>query len=82
MDYTTLPVMAACCKTCPFKEDANGRQRDAQLAATVVARTLFKGHQICHGTEGPNREARNRCHGAFEHNATIYRRMGYAEFVK
>lgn len=64
------------CKTCPFKEDCNGRRRDPKLADAVIARTLFKAHQICHGTEGPNRKANNRCKGAFDNNSEIYRRMG------
>lgn len=72
-----LPVMKSCCKTCPFKVDSSGRQRDPHLAATVSARTLFNAQQICHGTEGPKREARNRCRGSFDFNNEIYSRMGY-----
>lgn len=82
MDYTTLKVMASHCKTCPFKPQKDGRWGNVGLANSVIQRTLFKGHQICHGTEGPNREPRNRCKGAFDHNSEIYRRMGYGEFVK
>lgn len=47
-----LPVMKAHCKTCPFKPDDNGRWQDPELAQQVIERTLFKGQQICHGTEG------------------------------
>ena len=70
-----LPVMKSHCKTCPFKE-IDGREANPQLAADVTARTLFKAHQICHGTEGPNREPRNRCKGSYDHNKMIYERMG------
>lgn len=69
------PVMKACCATCPFKLDDKGRLQDVVLANAVTTRTLFKGQQICHGTEGPNREVRNRCKGSYEHNMEIYRRL-------
>lgn len=81
-NITDLPVMKAPCKTCPFKEDERGRWQDVELANTVIQRTLFKGHQICHGTEGKNRKANNRCKGLFNHNSTIYERMGFKEFIK
>ena len=81
-DYTELPVMKACCKTCPFKDNGDGRWQNVQLANEVVSRTLFNAHQICHGTEGKNRKQNNRCKGAFDHNSEIYRRMGFGEFIK
>lgn len=77
-----LPVMVACCKTCPFRADANGRWRDVELANTVIERTLFKSQQICHGTEGKNREANNRCKGSYDHNKEIYERMGWGDLLK
>lgn len=77
-----LPVMKACCKTCPFRTDSNGRQFDPKLAAEVQTRTLFKAHQICHGTEGENRKANNRCKGSFDANKEIYDRLGYGHLVK
>ena len=77
-----LPVMKNYCKTCPFKPDEHGRQQNPTLAAEVQQRTLFKAHQICHGTEGENRKANNRCKGAFDANMEIYERMGYAHLVK
>lgn len=52
------------------------------LAIQVIDRTLFKGHQICHGTEGKKRKARNRCKGAFEHNLEVYQRLGLDHLVK
>jgi hypothetical protein len=75
-----LPVMKASCKTCPFRE-VNGRQLDPQLAAEVTGRTLFTGQQICHGTEGPDREPNHRCRGSFDYNKTIYDRMGIVDLV-
>lgn len=78
----TLPVMESCCKTCPFKEDGDGRWQDAQLANQVIERTFMKAQQICHGTEGGNREANNRCKGAYDHNKTIYDRMGVGHLLK
>ena len=77
-----LPVMKSCCKTCPFKQDKDGRMRDAVLASKVIERTLFKGHQICHGTEGKDREPNNRCKGSYDNNKTIYDRMGLGHLVK
>lgn len=78
IEITDLPVMKACCKTCPFKE-VNGRWQDTNLANTVIQRTLFKAHQICHGTQGPKGEFNNRCKGAFDHNTEIYKRLGIPE---
>lgn len=59
-----------------------GQWRDVKLAGQVVERTLFKGHQICHGTEAAKRKPRFRCKGAFDHNMAIYERMGFKELVK
>lgn len=77
-----LPVMKSCCKTCPFKKDENGREQDARLATEVTSRTLFKAQQICHGTEGENREAKNRCKGSWDNNKQIYDRMGLGHLLK
>lgn len=77
-----LPVMKGHCKTCPFKPNANGHWQDTQLANEVIARTLFKGQQICHGTEGKNREPHNRCKGAYDHNLEIYTRMNLNHLLK
>lgn len=79
---SSLPVMQSCCKTCPFKEDEKGRMLDAELAAKVTERTLFKAQQICHGTEGKNRKATHRCKGSYQNNKTIYERMGLAHLLK
>ena len=76
-----LPVMAAHCKTCPFKI-INGKRRDTQLADEVTSRTLFKAQQICHGTETKNRQANNRCKGSYDHNKIIYERLGWAHLLK
>jgi len=81
IDCSTLPVMAANCKTCPFK-DVDGKWQDVQLANEVIGRTLFNSQQICHGMEGAGRKPNNRCKGAFDHNMEIYRRMGCADLVK
>lgn len=82
IDCSTLPVMKAHCKTCPFKPDHNGRMQDRELANSVTERTLFKAHKICHGTETKSRKPRNRCKGSFDFNYTIYERMGLAHLVK
>lgn len=82
MKVSELPVMKAHCKTCPFKPDANGREQDIALANTVTARTLFKGQQICHGTEGKNRNPNHRCKGSYDHNKTIYERLNLAHLLK
>lgn len=82
INSSDLPVIKSCCKTCPFKTDNNGRWRDVHQANIVIERTLFKAHQICHGTEGKNRKPNNRCKGAFDHNLEIYTRLGMADLVK
>ncbi|MCW3159672.1 hypothetical protein [Chryseobacterium oryctis] len=82
IDPEKVPVMKNFCATCPFKPDKDGRWQDPKLADAVVSRTLFQAHQICHGTEGENREPRFRCKGAFEHNLEIYRRLGLDEHIK
>lgn len=77
-----LPVMESHCKTCPFKPNELGVYQDMYLANQVIERTLFKAHQICHGTEGKNRKPNNRCKGAYDHNMEIYKRMGVDKLVK
>lgn len=81
IDCSKLPVMSACCKTCPFRQ-VNGKWQDVRQANLVIERTLFKAHQICHSTEGENRQPNNRCKGAFDHNMVIYERMGFKDLVK
>ena len=82
IDASQLPVMKKHCKTCPFKPNERGVWQNPELASEVQARTLFKAHQICHGTEGVNRKPNNRCKGAFDANMQIYERMGFKEYVK
>lgn len=75
-EVSELPVMLACCKSCPFKE-INGRQQHPETANAVISRNLFNSQQICHSTEGKNRQANNRCKGYFDFAFTIYKRMGF-----
>ena len=82
IDPEKVPVMKNFCASCPFKPDKDGKWQNADLANEVIARTLLQAHQICHGTEGENREPRFRCKGAFEHNLEIYRRLGFDDLVK
>ena len=77
IDPDKLPVMKAHCKTCPFKCDESNRMRDAELASRVTERTLFKAHQLCHGTSD-----KTRCKGSFDYNFAIYDRMGFGHLVK
>lgn len=81
IDPEKVLVMKGICETCPFKE-VNGKWQNMELAQEVIRRTLFKAHQICHGTEGPKRKPRFRCKGAFDHNMQIYERMGYKHLVR
>jgi hypothetical protein len=67
--------MKAYCASCPFRPGRHGEWQDPELAAKVIERTLFKARQICHGTEGPEREWNHRCKGAHDHNEEIYRRI-------
>lgn len=82
IDSCKLPVMKSNCKTCPFKTNEKGIWQNVQLANEVISRTLFKAHQICHGTEGDNRKANNRCKGAFDHNLEIYKRLNLDHLIK
>lgn len=81
IDCAKLPIMKAHCKKCPFKPDENGKWQDTDLANRVIERTLFKSHQICHGTESKDRVPNNRCKGLFDHNFEIYDRMGYGHLI-
>lgn len=82
IDPKKVRVMKNYCKTCPFKPNIEGKWQDTKLANEVIARTLFQAHQICHGTEGENREPIHRCKGAFEHNLEIYKRLGLDDLVE
>jgi hypothetical protein len=82
MKVSELPVMKKCCKSCPFKLNEKGFYQDVELANKVIERTLFKGQQICHTTEGKNRKGKNRCFGAYQHNLEIYKRMGLEKLLK
>lgn len=75
-DVSQLPVMKACCKTCPFKPNSEGYWQNPELANKVIERNLFNSQQICHGTEGKKREAHNRCKGYYDYAFDIYQRMG------
>lgn len=77
-----LPVMKAHCKTCPFKQDEKGIMQNVELANEVISRTLFKAQQICHGTEGKNREPNNRCKGSYDYNFEIYKRLNLNHLLK
>lgn len=77
-----LPVMKNYCKSCPFKPDKKGHPQDQKLANIVTERTLFNSQQICHGTEGKNREWKNRCKGSYDYNKIIYDRMGLGHLLK
>ena len=82
IEPSKLPVMESHCKTCPFKANDQGFYQDMHLASEVIKRTLFKAHQICHGTEGENRKPNHRCKGAFDHNMEIYKRLGLDSLIQ
>lgn len=75
-DVYKLPVMNKTCKTCPFRKNDKNCWQNMELAQTVIERNLFKSQQICHGTEGLNREAKNRCRGYFDYSFMLYKKMG------
>lgn len=70
-----LPVMKSCCKTCPFRKTDKGMFQDSDLANKVIERNIFKSQQICHGTEGKNREPNNRCKGYYDYSLEIYEKI-------
>lgn len=76
IDATKFPVMKAHCKTCPFKKNAQGVEQDIDLCNTVTTRTLFKGHQLCHGTNN-----KTRCKGSFDNNMIIYEAIGVDHLI-
>ncbi len=72
-----LPVMKSHCKSCPFKPNKFGHPQNQELANVVTVRTLFNAQQVCHGTEGKSRIAKNRCKGSYDYNKEIYNRLGW-----
>ena len=74
-NVSELPIMKSTCKTCPFKTQENGALQNTELATKVIERNLFNSQQICHGTEGENRKANNRCKG-YDYAFVIYERLG------
>jgi hypothetical protein len=76
-DISTLPVNAIKCRTCPFVQS---HEQAIALQNTIIAR-MFQGggSQICHGTEGQNREPRSLCRGAREQMLTLFYRMGFID---
>jgi hypothetical protein len=76
VNVSELPVMKAHCKTCPFRENKFGVWVNVELCNTVISRNLFHSQQICHGTEGENREPHNRCKGYYDYAFELYKRMG------
>ena len=84
-DIGDLPVMKRHCKSCPFKPNKHGIWQNVELANKVIGRTLFKAQQVCHTTEGKNREPKNRCKGAFDYADEVYKRLfgiGFEEWKK
>ena len=59
-----------------FQKNKEGEWQNPGLAATVIQRNLFQSQQICHGTEGKNREPNNRCKGYYDYSFDIYQKMG------
>lgn len=82
MVSSDLKVNSKLCKSCPFRLNNQGYYIDNELVSKVVERTLFKGHQICHSTEGKNRKPKTRCKGSFDHNMEIYKRLKLDHLVK
>lgn len=73
-DIGDLPIMPKHCKSCPFK-DVGGKWQNVKLANAVIERTLFNAQQICHATEGKDREPTHRCKGSFDYNDNIYKQV-------
>jgi hypothetical protein len=76
-DISTLPVNPNKCRTCPF---AHSHETAIALQSSIIARMLDDGgSQICHGTEGANREPRSLCRGARDHMLTLFFRMQFID---
>lgn len=77
IDVSGFKVMKSHCASCPFKCDKKiGRQQDERLASKVIVRNHNdRTEQICHGTEGPNREPRNLCKGYQDRKNEMSRRL-------
>lgn len=73
---STMPIMEACCKTCPFKLNADGRYQNPELVARVVDRNLFQSQQICHHPRTVDKPETHRCRGYYDYAFVIYERMG------
>jgi hypothetical protein len=76
-DISTLRVNSSKCKTCPF---AQSHESAIALQSTIIARMLDDGgSQICHGTEGANREPRSLCRGARDRMLMLFYRMQFID---
>jgi hypothetical protein len=76
-DISSLPVNFNKCRTCPF---AQSHESAIALQNTIIARMLNDGgSQICHGTEGANREPRSFCRGARDRMLTLFYRMQFID---
>jgi hypothetical protein len=72
-----LPVMKAIWKSCPFRIVEGTRHlQDTYTATKVIVRCLEgKAEQICHSTQGENREFYHRCKGFFDWKSDIGSRL-------
>ncbi len=76
-DIQDLPVSAKMCPTCPF---ARSHEQAVELQSQVIARMLRDGaSQICHGTEGPERQPNTLCRGARDQMLTLFHRMQFID---
>ena len=72
VNIRNLPVNVHKCATCPF-----GNNTDRTLQVQVIERCFTQQtSQVCHGTEGPNREPRSLCRGMRDVQLQIFHRMG------
>jgi hypothetical protein len=79
MNYgiSTLPVNPNKCRTCPFTQT---NPTAIALQNRIIDRMLDDGSsQICHGTEGANREPESLCRGARDLMLTLFYRMQFID---
>lgn len=70
-----MPVMPACCSSCPFLQ-VDGRDQNRDLADAIRARVM-NGSQVCHHPRLSGEKETHLCRGARDHQLTIFYRIGF-----
>jgi len=78
-DIRNFSVMQRQCATCPFRNNAKGRQTDSKLVAEIQQRCLTEASQTCHHPRLKGRQETHLCRGARDYQLQIFYRLGILE---